>query len=91
MDFHNVSKRGMEYLHIKTRDVLINREDLRDLNQTIYAEIKQEYFSLKYEHIILEDQIAELALLIACTKLVEGGAHFLLTDCHLCLGMFRGP
>ena len=48
--------------------------DIRELNlvkQLVYAKIKQEFFSLKYEHIILEDKICELALLIAYTKVAQ--------------------
>ena len=46
-------------------------EDLRNIQQLFYAQIKRDFFSLKYGHVILEDKICELALLIACTKLIE--------------------
>ena len=61
----------MDYINIITRNVAINREDLRRMKQLCYAQIKAEFFSLKYEHVIVEDKICELALLIACTKLVQ--------------------
>ena len=60
----------MEYILFITRDITISREDTMNLKQKCYAKMKQEFFSLKYEHVILEDLIGELALLIACTKLV---------------------
>ena len=71
MDFHNISECGMDYIKLITRNTYINREELRYMKQLCYAVIKKEFFSLKYEHVILEDKMCEIALLIACTKIVK--------------------
>ena len=71
MDFHDISSSANDYVKLITRNISINRKELRNVKQMCYAKIKKDFFSLKYEHVILEDKIGELALLIACTKLAE--------------------
>ena len=70
MTFHNVSQCGMNYLKLIMRNMNIKEQDVENMRQKCYAQIKRQFFSLRYEHVILEDKMSELALLIACTKLV---------------------
>ena len=50
----------MEYIELITRNTYINKEELRFAKQLCYAVIKKEFFSLKYEYIILEDKCVNL-------------------------------
>ena len=59
------------YINLITKCSNIELKELNMVKQSVYAKIKQEFFSLQYKHIILEDKICELALLIAYTKLVK--------------------
>ena len=59
------------FINLITKCSNIELKELNMVKQSVYAKIKQEFFTLHYGHIILEDKICELALLIAYTKLVK--------------------
>jgi hypothetical protein len=61
----------MDYIKLIARNMKISYADINEEKQKCYAKIKHDFFSLKYEHIILEDKICELALMIAVTRIVQ--------------------
>ena len=65
----NLDVLAIKYVNHIRKCSKIDKRELNLVKQSVYAKIKQEFFSLKYEHIILEDKIGELALLIAYTKI----------------------
>ena len=72
----NLDALATKYVNYISKYSSIDERELNLVQQLVYAKIKQEFFSLKYEHILLEDKIGELALLIAYTKIAQNKNNF---------------
>ena len=71
----NLDALATKYVNYISKYSSIDERELNLVQQLVYAKIKQEFFSLKYEHILLEDKIGELALLIAYTKIAQNKSN----------------